>query len=72
MPRMVVRVKELAAESVEMYLWSSGGAEYASEVARELGIADLFKGFLPKPTLMVDDQHPNEWRYLRHELPNSA
>ncbi|MEI7575578.1 MAG: hydrolase [Armatimonadota bacterium] len=72
MPRMVARVKELAAESVEMYLWSSGGSVYAREVAEQLGIAQLFKGFLPKPTLLVDDQHPSEWRYLHHELPYSV
>jgi hypothetical protein len=30
------------------------GAEYAN-AAEELGIADCFAGFLPKPTLIIDD-----------------
>ena len=72
MVRMVDRIKQLAESPVTMYLWSSGGADYAREVAAELGISSCFEGILPKPTLLIDDQHPAEWRYLRHELPNSV
>ena len=58
------RVKQLAASSSVLYCWSSGGGEYAKESAIELGIESCFKGFLPKPSIMIDDQHPRDWRKL--------
>ena len=70
LPHVVNRVRELAAEGTVLFAWSSGGAEYAKEVATELEIATHFAGFLPKPTLMLDDQSPSEWRYFKVQHPN--
>ena len=70
MPHVVAAVKALAADGASLFAWSSGGAAYAKEVAEELGIDDLFSTFLPKPTLMIDDQSPSEWRYLTVSHPN--
>ena len=72
MVRTVARVKELAAEGHELYLWSTGGAEYARESAAELGIEGLFMGFLPKPQLYIDDQVFGEWRGLVYERPGQS
>lgn len=65
--RMVERVRALHAEGHELYLWSTGGAEYARESAVELGIEGLFIGFLPKPHLYIDDQEFGVWRGLVYE-----
>lgn len=72
MPRTLERIKSLHAEGNTLYLWSSGGAEYAKQSARELGIFELFEGFLPKPNLILDDQPLNEWRGLLHEYPGQS
>ena len=45
-----------------LFLWSTGGAEYARSTAVELGLAECFEGFLPKPNAIVDDQAVSEWR----------
>lgn len=67
------RVRALAVEDgVVLYCWSSGGAEYAREVAARLGIESLFAGFLPKPHVMLDDLRPSEWRELLVVHPNEA
>ncbi len=55
MPRVVERVRRLHQSGATLYLWSSGGADYARESAEELGIRELFTAFLPKPTLIIDD-----------------
>ena len=72
MPRAIERVRALHLGGATLYLWSSGGAEYARETAQELGIVDCFLGFLPKPNLMIDDQEVSEWRNFKHELPLSV
>jgi len=69
-PRVISAVKDYAADGGVLFAWSSGGAEYARQVAIELGIEKLFQGFLPKPTLMIDDQEPSEWVYLTVQHPN--
>lgn len=68
MPSVIRYVRELKESGATLYLWSSGGAEYAKESARELGIEDCFEAFLPKPHFLVDDQEPREWRgfYVLH------
>ena len=71
MPRVIDRIKSLHQEGATLYLWSSGGAEYARTSAQELGIVDCFVAFLPKPNIMIDDQTVSAWRYCRHELPIS-
>lgn len=71
-PSVLERVKKLHAEGAKLYLWSSGGAEYALDSAKELRIDYCFVGFLPKPNLIIDDQAISEWRYCKHEFPLSS
>ena len=66
---VVQRVAALKEAGAVMYCWSTGGGDYAREVARELGLDHCFVGFLPKPTIMLDDQAPAEWRLCRHVHP---
>lgn len=68
-PTAIERVKTLHRGGAVLYLWSTGGAEYAKSTATELGLADLFTGFLPKPNIVIDDQEFHEWRGLIHERP---
>ena len=68
-PRAIERVKQLHADGGTLYLWSSGGAQYARDTAEELKIAECFVDFLPKPTLILDDQPVSEWRGCRYEYP---
>jgi hydroxymethylpyrimidine pyrophosphatase-like HAD family hydrolase len=72
MPSVVTRVRELHAAGTEMYLWSSGGADYARASAQELNLEQCFVGFLPKPTTYIDDQPVQEWRFCKHLYPASA
>jgi hypothetical protein len=72
MTEMVRHVRDLSREGVVLYAWSSGGADYARQSARELGIEDCFKAFLPKPNVIIDDQAPAEWRRLIHVHPGAA
>ena len=72
MPSVVARVKALHAEGAVLYLWSSGGAEYAKATAKELGLERCFTGFLPKPDAYLDDQAVHEWKYCQHVLPANA
>jgi len=55
-------VRALAADGALLYCWSSGGADYARQVASELGIEACFTGFLPKPNVLLDDQPVADWR----------
>jgi FMN phosphatase YigB (HAD superfamily) len=55
MPAVVAEVRRLKDEGAILYLWSSGGAAYCRETAIEFGIHECFTGFLPKPTVYVDD-----------------
>ncbi|MBI1333212.1 MAG: DUF705 domain-containing protein [Armatimonadetes bacterium] len=71
-PRMVARVRELHGKGSTLYLWSSGGADYARESAIELGIEECFVGFLPKPNLLIDNQPISEWKNLDYERPVSV
>lgn len=61
---MVDHVRSLSAAGAELYCWSSGGGEYAREVATELAIAECFVAFLPKPHVLIDDQNVSAWRRL--------
>jgi hypothetical protein len=62
-------VRELRAKGATLYLWSTGGAAYARDTAAELGLTDCFTDFLPKPTVIIDDQPIQEWRECRHIYP---
>lgn len=69
MASVVEHVSALKRCGATLYCWSSGGAAYAQEVARDLGLEDCFVAFLPKPTIMLDDQPPAEWRLCRYVHP---
>ncbi len=71
MGQMVERIAALKRAGAEMYCWSSGGADYAEHSARELGIWECFKAFLPKPQLLVDDVAIASWR-LSELHPNEC
>ena len=62
MSETVRLVKELHEHGVVLYLWSSGGADYARESARKLGVEMCFVGFLPKPHGLIDDVDLKDWK----------
>ncbi|ATB29546.1 hypothetical protein [Melittangium boletus] len=68
---MVERVRELHERGAELYCWSTGGAAYARQTATELGLADCFVAFLPKPHLLLDDVAVKDWR-MREVHPSEA
>lgn len=72
MPGVISHIRRLKDEGAILYLWSSGGTDYCKSTAVELGIADCFDGFLPKPTVYVDDQPVHEWKLCRHLYPAQA
>jgi len=69
--KVVEHVRMLAESGATLYCWSSGGASYAEKSAKELGIAECFSGFLPKPNVFLDDQSPEAWRGSIHVHPLS-
>jgi hypothetical protein len=72
MPGVVAAVHALHKQGCALYLWSSGGAEYARSSAVELGLEGCFVAYLPKPHAYIDDQAVPEWRYCQHILPSNA
>ena len=71
LPAVIARVKALHAAGETLYLWSSGGADYARTVATELGLVDYFVAFLPKPEMYIDDLPAHDWIDCEHSLPSS-
>lgn len=71
-PTVIEHVKNLKEEGAILYCWSSGGAKYAEESAREFGIRDCFVGFLPKPEILIDDLKLSQWRDLLQIHPNEC
>jgi len=69
---VIEHVRALAQAGVELYCWSSGGADYARICATEFGIVDCFRAFLPKPSALIDDQLVDDWRGLRQFHPNEC
>lgn len=65
-------VRCLFAEGAVLFCWSSGGADYARSIAEELGIANCFAGFLPKPNVILDDQDVGKWRRLTQIHPSQC
>ncbi|MFC4424876.1 DUF705 domain-containing protein [Deinococcus navajonensis] len=72
MPATIRHVRELHEQGAALYCWSSGGAAYARESAREVGLEDVFLAFLPKPMVLLDDQEIGTWRRLLQVHPNAA
>jgi hypothetical protein len=48
-------LRRLKDHGCRLFLWTSGGAEYARTVAATYGLSDLFDAFLPKPDIVIDD-----------------
>ena len=69
MPEVIRQVRSLHENGHMLYLWSSGGADYARRSAEELGISECFQAFLPKPNAYIDDQAVHEWRFCTHVPP---
>ena len=65
MPATIRQIRALYEQGATMYCWSSGGADYAQNSAREFGIEDCFVAFLPKPQVLIDDQNMGDWRDLK-------
>ena len=72
MPGAIAHVRQLKQQGAELYCWSSGGAAYARSSAEELGLADCFSAFLPKPHILLDDQPVGEWRRMAQVHPNGC
>ncbi len=47
----------------------TGAETQLKTIANDLGIEECFVGFLPKPTLIIDDQAIQDWRGCKHERP---
>ena len=69
---VIAHVRELHRCGFELYCWSSGGADYARRSAEELDLVECFVAFLPKPAVMIDDQHPSEWSNMTWVHTNEA
>ncbi len=72
MPATIAGVRRLKSDGATLYLWSSGGADYCQRTADELGLADCFVAFLPKPTAYLDDQAVAGWRFCKHVYPGQV
>jgi hypothetical protein len=71
-PPVIAHIKELKTQGAVMYCWSSGGAQYAEDSAKEFGIENCFVGFLPKPEVAIDDMRFSQWRNLLEVHPNEC
>ena len=58
---VIEQVRRLHARGFSLYCWSTGGAEYARRIATDLGLSECFSAFLPKPTILIDDQEMSAW-----------
>lgn len=68
-PLVIQHVKDLKQQGALMYCWSSGGADYAKQSAKEFGIAECFVAFLPKPNVLLDDCLMTAWPRFIHIHP---
>ena len=61
---MVTLVRDLKGAGAALYCWSTAGEEYARSIAEEMGLADCFRAFLPKPQVLLDDVTVGNWRMV--------
>ena len=71
-PVVIRHVRSLFEQGADLYCWSSGGAAYARSSAEEMGIGECFRGYVPKPQVMIDDQNVSDWRRLIQVHPNGC
>lgn len=69
-PTVVEHVRQLHAEKAILYCWSTGGADHARDVCRDLGIEQCFEKFLHKPQVFIDDERAEEWPHFVHVTPD--
>ena len=72
MPAVVRHVRKLKEAGMTLFCWSAGGADYAKQTAEDLGIADCFEQFLPKPNAVLDDQVAAQWPRFVHVYPTQC
>ena len=63
-PRLdvIARLRELQAAGYELFLLSARGEVYATKVAVDLGVRELFVHVLTKPGFIVDDEG---WSWIK-------
>lgn len=71
-PSAIRYVREMFKAGHILYCWSRGGAHYSREVATELGIAECFVCFLPKPDIVFDDRLEQLLDHCEFVHPNNA
>jgi len=71
-PHMIEHIKTLYQEGARLYCWSSGGANYAHNKAKEFGIEECFVAFLDKPHAIIDDMKCQNWNKLIEIHPNQC
>ena len=69
MTSVIRHIRALKEQGAALFCWSSGGADYARQSAREFGIEECFVAFLPKPNANLDDQNIEAWRYFKQVHP---
>jgi len=55
----------LAEKNIDIYLWSAGGEENCRKVAKKYNIEKMVVGYLPKPTISIDDMHYDDYVFLK-------
>ena len=70
MTEVIDKIKTLKIQGAKLYCWSSGSAVDARDSAQEFGIYDCFDGYLPKPTILIDDLKISKWKTLIEIHPN--
>jgi phosphoglycolate phosphatase-like HAD superfamily hydrolase len=48
-------LEKLKASGCHLFLWSTGGADYALRIATAYKMEHLFEGFVAKPDIIIDD-----------------
>jgi phosphoglycolate phosphatase-like HAD superfamily hydrolase len=72
MAAMVALVRDLNDAGAALYCWSTAGELYARATAEELGLADCFRAFLPKPQVLLDDVGVGSgvsWSCIQQSVP---
>lgn len=59
--QFAARVNELSKRGTALYCWSSKDPSQARKFAEGLGVAHCFRGFLPKPTVLVSETPFHSW-----------
>jgi len=55
----------LAEKNIDIFLWSAGGEENCRKVAKKYNIEKMVVGYLPKPTISIDDMHYDDYVFLK-------